>query len=99
VGRPPRGAYQDRWGGGVEKTYSILQFFLENENKYLLVSYYIFYRKFTIALICFQSRYFINFNISNKVIGEDRFEGERKIFMFIERGHGLRNVEKHWSKH
>jgi hypothetical protein len=37
----------------------------------------------------------IHFEISNKIIGEDRFEGGREIFMFIKRGHGLRRVEKH----
>jgi hypothetical protein len=26
-------------------------------------------------LICFQLQYLINFEISNKIIGEDRFEG------------------------
>jgi hypothetical protein len=39
--------------------------------------------------------YFIHLEISNKIIEEDRFEGEREIFMFIKRGHGIRKVEKH----
>jgi hypothetical protein len=57
-----------------------------------LLSYYIFFSKFAIALICFQSRYFIHFEISNKIIGEDRFEGGREIFMVIKMGHGLRKA-------
>jgi hypothetical protein len=36
--------------------------------------------------------------ISNKIIGEDRFEGGHEIFMFIRRGHGLIKVEKHCCK-
>jgi hypothetical protein len=56
----------------------------------------IFFSIFTIALICFQSQYFVHFEISNNIIGEDRSEGWREIFMFIKRGHALRKVEKHW---
>jgi hypothetical protein len=68
------------------------------KRSYLLLSYCRLYSKFTIAFICFQSRYFIHFEISNKIIEEDRFEGGREIFMFIKRGHGLRKVEKHCSR-
>jgi hypothetical protein len=37
-------------------------------------------------MICFQSRYLIYFEIPNKIIGEDRLEGGREIFLFIKRG-------------
>jgi hypothetical protein len=100
---PVGGGDQDRWGGvcSSKKTYSILYFLFGKRKKkqlHLLLSYYRFYSKFTIALICFQERYFIHFEISNKIIGEDRFEGGREIFMFIKRGYGLRTVEKHCAR-
>jgi hypothetical protein len=34
-----------------------------------------YFSNFTIALICFQSRYFIHFEVPNKIIAEERFEG------------------------
>jgi hypothetical protein len=52
---------------------------------YLLLSYYIFYSKFTIALICFQSRFLIHFDIYNKIIGKDRFEGGVR-FLLLSKG-------------
>jgi hypothetical protein len=56
-----------------EKAYSVL--FLFGKQSYLLLSYYRFYRKFAVVSICFRSRYLIRSEISNKIIGEDRFEG------------------------
>jgi hypothetical protein len=50
----------------------------------------------TIALICFQLRYLIHFEISNKIILKGG--GGEIIFMFIKGGHGLRKVEKHWFR-
>jgi hypothetical protein len=43
--------------------------------KKLKIKINFFSSKFTTALICFQLQYLINFEISNKIIGEDRFEG------------------------
>jgi hypothetical protein len=83
----------------LEKTKHIQYYnsYLEKKKRlYLLLSYYRFHSKFTIALIYFQSRYLIHFEISNNIIREDRFEGGRELSVFIKRGHGLRKVEKHY---
>jgi hypothetical protein len=60
----------------------------KKESLYLLLSHYRFYSKFTIALICFQSQYFIHFEISNKIIEEDRFEGGVRFLCLSNGGMG-----------
>jgi hypothetical protein len=93
---PPLGGLIRTAGGGgacsLKNIFNIIILIRKTKNN-LLLSYYRICSKFTIALICFQSRYLIHFEISNKVIGEDRFEGgggggRRVNFMFIKRGHG-----------
>jgi hypothetical protein len=37
------------------------------------------FTRFTIALLCFESRSFVYFEISDIIIGEYSFEGEREL--------------------
>jgi hypothetical protein len=92
-GAPLRG-YQNRWGwgGGVyslEKHIQYYNSYLGKKKMFLLLSYYRFYSKFTIALICFSRGISFVLKFQIKLLGKtDLKGGGGEIFMFTKGGMG-----------